>query len=223
MKFYFKRWPIKSNLKRSASLTWSAHIKLGKHSCSTSLNLRFTMSNNMFPLQVIIKVILAVTAAATPQYSGLNTGQLSILRNNPNIYSRLPIESGYYSHGLIPSNRILRQKGRMTRSTPHQHECANKYYHPRSHIGDLASCPFSFVVNEDPDRVPRKLVEMVCKKTCNSCGHGRHCTQLKMKAETYYPSTGEVVPTEVSIGCVCLPIELGRRAHILDLNDVIIH
>jgi len=115
------------------------------------------------------------------------------------------------------SKRFERALG--SRSQPanqHHNQCPVLSYHPGSEIGHQASCPFDWVVDMDPNRIPEKIIEQVCRR-CRSCGPHRGCIQLRLRYDVYYRDTSETSRLEVRAGCVCMPQSLGSTASPLDI------
>ena len=90
-------------------------------------------------------------------------------------------------------------------------QCPSLEYYEGSKMGHRASCPFDWVVDTDPDRLPSTVVHQVCRKDCRSCGHNRHCVQLRVRNEFYYRNTDEVISLVTNAGCVCLPKGVGAK------------
>lgn len=112
------------------------------------------------------------------------------------------------------SKRFERALG--SRSSENHHQCPVLSYHPGSEIGHQASCPFDWVVDMDPNRIPEKLIEQVCRR-CRSCGPHRGCIQLRLRYDVYYRDTSETSRLEVRAGCVCMPQSVGSTASPLDI------
>lgn len=104
-------------------------------------------------------------------------------------------------------------------SSQHSQSCPSVTYHAGSEIGHNATCPFDWMVDEDPDRVPRIIVHQVCRGGCRSCGYYRTCVQLKVRSDAYYKLSQETRSSVVNAGCVCLPrLWRSRPSHELELN-----
>lgn len=99
--------------------------------------------------------------------------------------------------------------------------CYQVDYHPveGSQIGHNASCPFELRVDRDPERVPETFVQQVClQHGCRrSCGHQRHCVQLRVRSDFYYPGNKSTKSLVVNAGCVCVPHGIGKPGNVLEL------
>ena len=87
-----------------------------------------------------------------------------------------------------------------------------------SEISHQATCPFDFIVDIDPDRIPQKIVEQVCRG-CLSCGSYGTCTQLTLPYEVNYRKTkkenevqDETLRLEVRSSCICMSLSVGSSA-----------
>lgn len=90
--------------------------------------------------------------------------------------------------------------------------CNTVSYHIDSQIGHQATCPFDWVVNYENRRIPKRIVEQVCR-SCRSCGANRYCAQLKVRNEVFFRDTLEYSQIEVRAGCVCIPHEIGSTSN----------
>ena len=82
----------------------------------------------------------------------------------------------------------------------------------------VVTCPFDWVLDKDPDRIPEKMIEQVCRAECRYCGPFRTCKQLKIPYhQVFYKSTGETLELKVRSSCVCLPLSLGSSATPIDI------
>ena len=93
-------------------------------------------------------------------------------------------------------------------STRHHHKCSAVSYHSGSTVGHRTICPFDWVVDIDPNRIPEKIIEQVCQR-CRSCGPHYSCTQLRIQYDVYYPNTNETLLLDFRAGCVCLARNAG--------------
>lgn len=95
--------------------------------------------------------------------------------------------------------------------------CNTLAYHVESQIGHQASCPFEWLENYEARRIPRRIVEQVCR-SCRSCGYSRQCVQLKVRTEVFFGDTGEYGHQFVRAGCACMPFEIGSTANPFDIE-----
>lgn len=82
-------------------------------------------------------------------------------------------------------------------------------------------CPFKVEIDEDPDRVPRRIKMIRCEETpnhwCrsqnipdNECCHHKHfdrvmeCVEVRDTALVYYNSSKRTETYDVTVGCTCM-------------------
>ena len=95
--------------------------------------------------------------------------------------------------------------------------CHTLAYHVENQIGHQASCPFEWLENYEARRIPRRIVEQVCR-SCRSCGYSRQCVQLKVRTEVFFGDTGEYGHQFVRTGCACMPYEVGSNARPIEVE-----
>ena len=125
-------------------------------------------------------------------------------------------ESTTWSQPLNRFQRSVEGNVIISRSSLASRQCPVLSYHPGSEIGHQASCPFDWVVDIDPNRIPDKIIEQVCRR-CRSCGPHRSCIQLRLRYDVFYRDSSEISRLEVRSGCVCMPQAVGSTAAPLDL------
>lgn len=128
---------------------------------------------------------------------------------DPNNYSN------HFGHWIT-----TRSNTRLVRSLANaglRRSCDTMAYHVDSQIGQQASCPFDWMENYEARRIPRRIVEQVCR-SCRACGFNHQCVQLKVRTEVFFRDTGEYGHQFVRAGCVCMPQEIGSTANPYDVE-----
>lgn len=131
----------------------------------------------------------------------------------PDVYPRnYPI----HLENWIPTQSFKRPARSSLADRIRRSYCTTVSYHSDSQIGHQATCPFDWVVNYENRRIPKKIIEQVCR-SCRSCGPNRFCAQLKVRTEVFFRDTAEFSQLEVRAGCVCIPHEIGSTSNPFEL------
>lgn len=127
----------------------------------------------------------------------------------------LPDPNTHFGHWVA-----TRSNTRLVRSLENggsRRSCDTMAYHVDSQVGKQANCPFDWMENYEARRIPRRIVEQVCR-SCRACGYNQHCVQLKVRTEVFFRDTGEYGHQFVRSGCVCMPQEVGSTANPYDVE-----
>ena len=118
-----------------------------------------------------------------------------------------------------PTNQIEEENRKMElkKSIRLSPQCPVLSYHPGSEIGHQSTCPFDWVVDIDPNRIPEKIIQQICHPKCRSCGPFYSCVQLQIRSDIYYRDTNEMARLQVRAGCVCMPQRIGSSALSFDI------
>ena len=95
---------------------------------------------------------------------------------------------------------------RMELEASKHYQCPVHMFSPdrNSDISLESVCPFDFVVDTDPNRIPETIIEQVCRG-CQSCGPQHSCIQLTIVNDIYYRDTNENSRLQLRAGCICMP------------------
>ena len=174
--------------------------------------------------RLILILILSLIGAAAAESSSSSSSSSAINSNGGSSSSRstaaMDNRSDWYriwhvgryeSHQRI-EHQIKKRSAPADDTVPAAvgRTCSNFRYSHRheddSHHAEPSTCPFRWQINESPDRRPRILNEIVCRR-CSSCA-GRsdyHCVQLKSTLEVYWTNDNTWETYDLAAGCACLP------------------
>jgi hypothetical protein len=178
----------------------------------------------LFSIRLLAFILLSVAMAAHGDLSARKLNQASSTKehsaSNPVLSSveTHPDPQNYRNHsapGIM--KQTSKRSLRSVETEASRRSCHTLAYHVESQIGHQASCPFEWLENYEARRIPRRIVEQVCR-SCRSCGYSRQCVQLKVRTEVFFGDTGEYGHQFVRAGCACMPYEVGSTANPFDIE-----